>query len=70
MAKKRTSDAYRKLTGILIILFVLTALCGAGYILLDQSIQVQQAENDARAQTENELLEAQYQQAKQEEQAK
>ena len=70
MAKKHTSDAYRKLTGILIILFVLTALCGAGYILLDQSIQVQQAENDARAQTENELLEAQYQQAKQEEQAK
>ena len=29
MAKKRTSDAYRKLTGILIILFVLTVLCGA-----------------------------------------
>ena len=70
MAKKRTSDAYRKLTGILIILFVLTALCGAGYVLLDQSIQVQQAENDARAQTENEQLEAQYQQAKAEEQAK
>ena len=62
MAKKRTSDAYRKLTGILIILFVLTALCAAGYVLLDQSIQVQQAEN--------EQLEVQYQQAKQEEQAK
>ena len=70
MAKKRTSDAYRKLTGILIILFVLTALCAAGYVLLDQSIQVQQAENDARAKAENEQLEVQYQQAKQEEQAK
>ena len=70
MARKRTSDAYRKLTGIVIILFVLTALCGAGYVLLDQSIQVQQAENDARAKTENELLDAQYQQAKQEERAK
>ena len=66
MAKKRTSDAYRKLTGILIILFVLTALCAAGYVLLDQSIQVQQAEHDARAKAENEQLEVQYQQAKQE----
>ena len=69
MAKKRGSDAYRKLTGIVIVLFVLTILCGAGYVLMDQSIQVQEAENAAQADAENALLEQQYQQAKAEEQA-
>ncbi len=70
MAKKRVSDAYRKLTGIVIVLFVLTALCTAGYVLLDQSVKEQAAENAARAEQENQLLEQQYQEAKAEERAK
>lgn len=70
MAKKRSSDAYRKLVRVLIVLFVLAVICGAGYMLLDQSIQAQQEENDRRAQEENAQLEAQYRQAKAEETAK
>ena len=70
MARKRSSDAYRKLTGILIVLFVLAVVAGTGYVLLDQSVQQQAAENAARAEEENELLQAQYRQAKAEEQAR
>lgn len=70
MAKKRNGDAYGKLVRILIVLFVLTVICGAGYMLLDQSIKAQEAENAALAQQENERLEAQYRQAKAEEQEK
>ena len=67
MAKKRNGDAYGKLVRILIVLFVLTVICGAGYVLLDQSIKAQEAENAAIAQQENERLEEQYRQAKEEE---
>ena len=70
MAKKRSSDAYGKLIRILIVLFVLVILCGAGYLLLDQSIKAQDAENAQRAEQENQLLEEQYRQAKAEEEAK
>ena len=70
MAKKRNSDAYRKLVRFMIIMFVLVVLCGAGYVLVDQTIKAQEAENAARAQEENALLTAQYQQAKKEEAAK
>lgn len=69
MAKKRKSDAYRKLVSVMIVLFVLALLCGAGYVLLDQSIKAQETENAARAQQENAQLEEQYQQAKAEEAA-
>ena len=69
MAKKRSSDAYGKLVRILIVLFVLAVICGAGYILLDQSIKTQEAENAARAQQENAALEENYRQAKAEEAA-
>ena len=70
MAKKRSSDAYGKLIRTLIVLFVLTVICGAGFVLLDQSIKAQEAENIAAAQQENERLMAQYRQAKAEESAK
>ncbi len=70
MAKKGSTNAYGKLGRILIVLFVLVVLCGAGYILLDQSINAQLEENARRAAEENALLTAQYQQAKAEEQAK
>lgn len=70
MAKKRKTDAYRKLVRILVVLFVLTVLCGAGYVFLDQSIKTQEAENAALAKEENDKLEATYRQAKAEEQAK
>ena len=69
MAKKRSADAYGKLIRILIVLFVLTVICGAGYMLLDQSIKAQETENAARAQQENDRLQEQYNQAKAEEQA-
>ena len=69
MAKKRSSDAYRKLVRFMIVFFVLAVLCGAGYMLLDQSIKAQEAENAARAKEENDQLTAQYQQAKREEAA-
>lgn len=69
MAKKRTSDAYKKLVGLLIVLFVLVVLCGAGYFLLDQTIKAQETESQQRADQENELLEEQYRQAKAEEAA-
>lgn len=69
MAKKRTSDAYKKLIGLLIVLFVLAILCGTGYMLLDQTIKAQEAENKERAAQENQLLEEQYRQAKAEEAA-
>ena len=70
MAKKRNGDAYGKLGRALIVLFVLTIICGAGYMLLDQSVKAQQAENAALAQEENDRLMAQYRQAKAEEEAK
>ena len=69
MAKKRSADAYGKLVRILIVLFVLTVICGAGYMLLDQSIKAQEAENAALAQQENDRLKEAYNQAKAEEQA-
>ena len=69
MAKKRGSDAYGKLVRVLIVLFVLLVICGAGYMLLDQSVKAQEEENARRAQEENAQLLAQYQQAKAEEAA-
>ncbi|MBR0228125.1 MAG: D-alanyl-D-alanine carboxypeptidase family protein [Clostridia bacterium] len=69
MSKKRGADAYGKLVRILIVLFVLTVICGAGYMLLDQSIKAQETENAARAQQENDRLQEAYRQAKAEEQA-
>ncbi len=69
MSKKRSGDAYGKLVRILIVLFVLTVICGAGYMLLDQSIKAQEKENAARAQQENDRLQEAYIQAKAEEQA-
>ena len=70
MAKKQGSNAYGKLVRILIVLFVLVILCGAGYILMDQSINAQLEENNRRAAEENAQMLAQYQQAKAEEEAK
>ncbi len=70
MAKNHGKDAYRTLVRVLIVLFVLTAICAAGYFLLDQSAKTQQKENEAAAQTENARLEEQYRQAKAEEEAK
>lgn len=69
MAKKRSGDAYGKLVRILIVFFVLAVICGAGFVLLDQSIKAQEAENAAQAQQENEKLQAQYRQAKADEDA-
>ena len=69
MAKKRTSNAYKKLIGLLIVLFVLVVLCGAGYMLLDQTIKAQETESQERADQENQMLEEQYRQAKAEEAA-
>ena len=69
MSKKRGADAYGKLVRILIVLFVLTVICGAGYMLLDQSIKAQEKENTALAQQENDRLQEAYNQAKAEEQA-
>lgn len=69
MAKKSKSSAYGKLMRILIVLFVLLALCAAGYFLLDQSVKTQEEENIRAAVEENERLEAQYNQAKAEEAA-
>ena len=69
MSKKRGADAYGKLVRILIVLFVLTVIFGAGYVLLDQSIKAQEADNAARAQQENDRLMDAYNQAKAEEQA-
>ena len=70
MAKKRSGDAYKKLGRILMVLFVVLVVCVAGVVLMDKSIQAQQAENAQRVADENAKLEAQYQQAKAEEQAK
>ena len=70
MAKNRGKDAYRTLVCILIVLIVLTAICSVGYVMLNQNIKAQQTENAAAAQAENDRLEAQYRQAKAEEEAK
>ena len=64
MAKKRSGDAYKKLGRILMVLFVVLVVCVAGVVLMDKSIQAQQAENAQRVADENAKLEAQYQQAK------
>ena len=56
MSKKRSGDAYGKLVRVLIVLFVLTVICFAGYKLLDQSIKMQEADNAAIAQQENDRL--------------
>lgn len=70
MAKAEHANAYGKLIRILIVLFVLVVVCLAGYVMMDKSIQMQQQENEIRAQEENARLQAQYQQAKAEETAK
>ena len=70
MSKKAAPNAYRKLGGTLIILFVLLALCCAGYYMMDQSIKVQEEENAQLANAENQKLQAQYEQAKAEERQK
>ena len=70
MAKKGNADAYGKLVRIMIVLFVLAVICGAGYMLLDQSIKTQQTENAARAEQENAALQEEYRRAKAEEEAK
>lgn len=70
MAKKNKSSAYRKLVTILIVLFVLLAICAAGYFLVDQSIKTQEEESARAAADENARLEEQYRQAKAEETAK
>ena len=70
MAKNRGKDAYRTLVRVLIVLFVLTAICAAGYYLLDQNVKTQLKENEAAAQAENARLEDQYRQAKAEEESK
>ena len=67
MAKKRDANAYGLLIRIMIVLFVLALLCGAGYVLMDQSIKAQEEENAARANAQNEALEAEYRQAKEDE---
>ena len=64
MAKKQKTDAYRKLGRILIVLFVLLLLCGAGYWWMDRTVQLQEEENRLRADQENRLLQEQYEQAK------
>ena len=64
MAKKGNADAYGKLVRIMIVLFVLAVICGAGYMLLDQSIKTQQTENAARAEQENAALQEEYRRAK------
>ena len=69
MAKKSGSSAYGKLVRILIVLFILLALCVAGFILLDQSIKTQEQENISAAVEENARREEQYEQAKAEEEA-
>ena len=69
MAKKNKTSAYGKLVRILIVLFVLLAICAGGYILLDQSIKTQAEENALAAAEENARLTEQYNQAKAEEAA-
>lgn len=67
MAKKKSPNAYGVLIRVMIVLFVLVLLCVAGYVLMDQSIKAQEEENIARAQAQNDLLQAEYEQAKQDE---
>ena len=50
MAKKREANAYGKLIRIMIVLLVLVLLCGAGYVLMDQSIKAQEEEKQIRKQ--------------------
>lgn len=70
VAKKQNKDAYRKLGRILIVLLVLLLLCGAGYVLLNRTIQMQEEENAAVAMEENARLQSQYEAAKAEEKQK
>ncbi len=63
MAKNNGADAYQKLVRILLVVFVLVILFGAGYMLMDRSIQVQTEENQNYAAQENEQNQLQYQQA-------
>lgn len=70
MAKKQKKDAYQKLGRILIVLLVLLLLCGAGYMLINRTIQMQNDENAALAMEENARLQAQYEAAKNEEKQK
>lgn len=61
MAKQK-KDAYRKLTRIVIVLFVFLVACGVGYMLVDQSIVAQTEENQMRADEENQQRAANYRQ--------
>ena len=70
VAKKQKKDAYRRLGRILIVLLVLLLLCGAGYMLVNRTIQMQAEENAALAMEENARLQAQYEVAKDEERQK
>ncbi len=63
MTKNNGGDAYKKLVRVLLVLFVLVIICGAGYMLMDRSIQAQQEENQKYAAQENQLQQEQYQQA-------
>ena len=61
MATKK-KDAYSKLKRIVLVLFVFTVAAVVGYVLVDQSIVAQQEENMARANEENQQLDAAYRQ--------
>ena len=61
MAKKQ-KDAYSKLKGFVIVLFVFVVAAVVGYVLVDQSIVAQQEENQLRAQEENQQRAAAHQQ--------
>ena len=63
MAKKNGGDAYKKLVRVLLVLFVLAIICGAGYVLMDRSIQAQNEDNAKYAAQENALQMEQYRQA-------
>ncbi len=63
MAKNNGADAYQKLVRILLVVFVLVILFGAGYMLMDRSIQTQTEENARFAEQENQANQKQYQQA-------
>lgn len=63
MAKNNGGNAYKKLVRVLLVLFVLVIICGAGYILMDRSIKAQQEENANYARQENQLQQQRYQEA-------
>ena len=66
MAKQQASHAYRNLVVIMIVLFVLAALCAAGWYMLDQARKEQVQQNRELAAEENQKRQEAYTQAKQE----